>query len=124
MELRYRRGPGNGSRNLSEERSGLNQPILRSLGQIFGWIWRTDESGGGEGRAVLVRVLIAIVWLPIQVTLSLLFATGGMFLLLILGIVLAPFIGGFFLIRHLVRSSSPDVEKPVGPADPSGRSES
>lgn len=109
---------------MSEERRGANQPYSDWLRQPFEWIWRTEESGGGEGRAVLVRVLIAVVWLPIQLTLSLLFATGGMFLLLILGMLLAPFIGVFFLIRHLVRSTSPDVEKPIGPAHPQGRSES
>lgn len=108
---------------MSEGRRGANGPSPHWLRQTFDWIWRTDESGDGEGRAVLVRVMIAIVWLPIQLTLSLLFATGGMFLLLILGMVLAPFIGVFFLIRHLVRSTSPDVEKPIGPTDPSDRSQ-
>lgn len=109
---------------MSEERPGTNQPYTHWLRRAFDWIWRSDESGYGEGRALLARVLIAIVWLPIQLTLSLLFATGGLFLLLILGMVLAPFIGLFLLIRHLVRSTSPDVGEPIGPADPSGRAES
>lgn len=75
--------------------------------RTFEWLWPSEDSERGEDRAVVIQILIAIVWLPIQITLSLLFATGGLFLLLILGIVLAPFIGLFFLIRHLVRGSDP-----------------
>lgn len=75
------------------------------LRRAFEWLWPSMDTERGEDRAVVIQVLIAVVWLPIQITLSLLFATGGMFLLLILGIVLAPFIGLFFLVRHLVRRS-------------------
>ena len=86
---------------------------MRWLRRVFDWIWRTDV--GGEDRAALVRVLIAIVWLPVQVTLSLLFATGGIFLLLMLGIVVAPFVGAISLIRHLLRARGSDHEAPAGP---------
>lgn len=55
------------------------------------------------GRAVLLRILIAIFWIPVQITLSLLFATGAMFLVLTLGLVLAPFVGAWFLGRRVVR---------------------
>ena len=79
-----------------------SQSVSRWLRPLFAWARRTDAPAS-ESRAVLARVLFAAVWLPIQITLSLLFATGGLFLLLILGMALAPFVGGFLLIRHLAR---------------------
>lgn len=73
-----------------------------------------DDREDGDGRAVLVRILIAIVWMPIQITLSLVFATGGIFFVLILGVVLGPFVGAFFLIRHLLREGSGQPEPSPG----------
>lgn len=53
------------------------------------WIgWRREagvvETADGqgrenEGRALLLKILIVMVWIPIQVVLSLVFATGGFF---------------------------------------------
>lgn len=66
-----------------------------------------------ESRATLGRILFAVVWMPIQITLSLIFAAGGIMLVLILGLALGPFIGLFFLLRHLLRqgrSGPGDVE--------------
>lgn len=70
-------------------------PILRNNTTL------NDDST--DERAVLVRILLAIVWAPIQIVLSLFFATGGIFLLLILGLVVGPFVGLFFLVRRGVR---------------------
>lgn len=65
----------------------------------------TDAPGGaGSDREDLARMLIAAIWMPIQITLSLIFATGGIFLLLVLGIIFSPLIGLYFLIR---RSAGP-----------------
>jgi hypothetical protein len=69
-----------------------------------------DDQEAAEERAILGRILFAMVWVPIQVTLSLFLATGGMFLLLVLGLVLGPFVGLFLLIRRLVRGPAPDPE--------------
>lgn len=81
------------------------ESVPTRLRRVFEWLWPSMDTERGEDRAVVVQVLIAIVWLPIQITLSLVFATGGLFLLLILGILLSPFIALFFLIRHLARGS-------------------
>lgn len=123
-EINERRDQPAGARNLSEDRSGLTQPLLHRLRRLFNWTWRTDEDQGGDDRALLVQILVAVVWLPIQLILSLLFATGGMFLLLILGMVLAPFIGVFFLIRHLVRSTGSDHREPINSEDRPARPDS
>ena len=64
-------------------------------------------TGEGDGdRGVALRILMTVVWLPIQITLSLIFATGGIFFLLIAGVLFGPFVGLYFLVRHLVRGSS------------------
>ena len=70
-----------------------------------------NDGDGGGGREVLVRILIAIVWFPIQITLSLIFATGGIFFVLIFGVVLGPFAGIYFLVRHLLRDSAGQAEQ-------------
>lgn len=59
-----------------------------------------------ESRAALGRMLFVVVWMPIQITLSLIFGVGGIMLVLILGLVLAPFIGLFLLLRRLLRRRS------------------
>lgn len=90
------------------------------LRRLFPWIWPGDEKESpGEGRGLLVRILIIIIWVPIQITLSLIFATGGMFFVLIFGIILAPFAGLFFLIRHMVREPGDEIEfeAPAGKDD-------
>jgi hypothetical protein len=74
------------------------------------WARPRDEQEAAEERAILGRILFAMVWLPIQLTLSLFLAAGGMFLLLVLGLVLGPFVGLFLLIRRLVRRPSPGLE--------------
>lgn len=67
---------------------------------------RKQRSASEEGgREVARNILVAVFWIPIQITLSLIFATGGMFLLLVLGLVLSPFIGLFFLIRSIIRKA-------------------
>lgn len=55
------------------------------------------------GWAVVSRILFAMIWLPIQISIMLLFATGGIMLLLMLALALAPFAGLALLIRRLVR---------------------
>ena len=87
--------------------------------KTFGWIWRLGRAAGDGGssrevaerddRALLLRILAAVVWLPIQVTLGLFFATGGIFFVLLLGIVAGPFIGLYFLVQHLLRRDTTDV---------------
>lgn len=73
-----------------------------------------------HGDSIVLRILIAVVWVPIQVTLSLLFATGGLFLVLILGIALSPFIGLFFLVRWgLRKEGEASVDEDAAP-DPEG----
>jgi hypothetical protein len=80
------------------------------LRRLSGWTRTKDEEEAAEERAILGRILFAMVWVPIQVTLSLFLATGGMFLLLVLGLVLGPFVGLFLLIRRLVRGPAPEPE--------------
>lgn len=86
------------------------------LRRLPGWARTKDEQEAAEERAILGRVLFAVVWVPIQVTLSLFFATGGIFLLLILGLVLGPFVGLFLLVRHVVRRPA----REPGAGDPAG----
>ena len=96
----------------------------------FGWIWRrgrvaADPTAGQEHAdteaGILLRILIAAVWLPIQITLALFFATGGIFFVLIFGMLAGPFVALYFLIRHLLRSD-PNGNAPEATAngDPSG----
>lgn len=81
------------------------------LRRLFSWIWPGDgKKPASEGRGLLVRILIIVIWVPIQITLSLIFATGGMFFVLIFGIILAPFAGLFFLVRHMVRGPGDETE--------------
>lgn len=67
----------------------------------------TDSNAGEVG----LKILVAVIWVPIQITLSLLFATGGLFLLVILGIVFSPLIGLFFLARWAVRRGRGDADE-------------
>lgn len=67
----------------------------------------SEKSPTGDAGALIGRILFAMVWMPIQIAVSLFFATGGLMLLLLLGILLAvllgPFVGLFMLVRSLVR---------------------
>ena len=84
-----------------------NGPLRRSWRRFTRIGWSAGREGDRtETRALLVRILIAGIWIPVQVTLSLLFATGGILLLLILGLILGPVIGLVFLVRHLVRGAA------------------
>lgn len=65
---------------------------------FFRRLWKPPVADTGD-RAVFVRMLLMIVWLPFQITLSLIFATGGIFFVLVLGLVFGPFVGLYFLIR-------------------------
>lgn len=56
-----------------------------------------------SGWAVVSRILFAIIWLPIQISIMLLFGTGGIMLLLLLAFALTPFVGLALLIRRLLR---------------------
>lgn len=104
QQTQFRRPAADGRARVTEEvrSSGALDPVVRRLREAFAWLWGWGDAGEGD-RGVFVRVLLTMLWLPVQITLSLIFATGGIFFLLIAGVILGPFVGLYFLIRHLVR---------------------
>ncbi len=81
-------------------------PRGQTTSRLIQWFRPPEGSGARDDRALLGRILFAMIWMPIQVVLSLFIATGGLMLLLVLGILLSPFIGLFLLVRYLVRRAS------------------
>jgi len=81
-------------------------------------LWRRAAIEHDENGALVKRLLFAVVWLPIQMCLMLLFATGGIVHLIALALVLAPFGVLYLLARRLVgRSGSPATEYAFGNRD-------
>jgi len=101
----------------------VSRPPSETIRAFFQWLWPSAGSDGREDRVLIARILFAIVWLPIQVVLSLFFAVGGLMLVLILGLILGPFIALFFLIRSLVWKPAPSPDGPAetGPPAAGGR---
>lgn len=68
------------------------------------------EAESTDARYLVRRILFTVVWLPIQLTLSMIFATGGILIVLSLGILLSPLLGIAFLVRRAMRGSERDGE--------------
>jgi hypothetical protein len=56
-----------------------------------------------DDRQALTKIAIAVFWIPFQITMSLIFATGGLFVLAMVALALSPFVGLFLLARWAVR---------------------
>lgn len=64
------------------------------------------ETESTDARYLVRRILFTVVWLPVQLTLSMIFATGGILIVLSLGVLLSPLLALVFLIRRAMRGSA------------------
>ncbi len=75
---------------------------------MFGWLRRPFEGvrrrrdPEDDADGTLGRIVVTILWLPIQLSIMMLFAAGGILFLLLIGLALVPFAGLFLLVRRLL----------------------